>query len=65
MRVVKVTKATVKGATRTGNLLWNITTEGVELDVARFITNVQTCLATNQAVASYVNTDDCLDKIKQ
>ena len=43
MRVVKVTKATVKGATRTGNLLWNITTEGVELDVARFITNVQTC----------------------
>ena len=63
MWVVKVNKATVKGATRTGNLLWNITTEGVELDVARFITHVQTCLATNQAVANSVNTDYWLDKI--
>ena len=58
-------KATVKGATRTGNLLWNITTEGVELDVARSITHAQTCLATNQAFASCVNTDNGLEKITQ
>ena len=28
-----------------GNLFWNITTEGVERDVARYKTHVQTCLA--------------------
>ena len=40
-----------------GNLFWNITTEGVERDVARYKTHVQTCLATNQVVASCVNTN--------
>ena len=54
---IKVTKAMVKGVTKPGNLSWNITTDGVERDVARFTSHVQTCLTTNQAVASCVNTD--------
>ena len=47
------------------NLFWNITTEGVERDVARYKTHVQTCPATNQVVASCVNTEYGLDKIKR
>ena len=54
-------KATVKCRTKTSNLFCNTAAKRAMLHVSSL--HVQTCLATNQVVASCLNTDFWLDKI--
>ena len=50
-------------STKTSTSFSTVLQNELKSDVARFTTHVQTCLATNQVVANWVNTDFWLDKI--
>lgn len=60
-----LSKATVKRAAKTCNVFCNITAKQVERRWCAFFAHVQTCLTTNQVVASCVNSNFWLNKVSR